>query len=83
MRPGPHCGTLTGVTVLLFPLMIVPVVMLVLAALVALGTLGPVGWVADVVLVVALVWGGRELWRRARRWWASTKAPELPRTDGY
>lgn len=69
-------------TVLLFPLMIVPIVMVVLAALIALATLGPIGWVADVLLVVGLVMGSREAWRRGRRWWASTKAPELPRTYG-
>lgn len=69
-------------TVLLFPLLIVPIVMVGLAALIGLGTLGPVGWAADVLLLVVSVVGGRELWRRGRRWWASTKAPELPRTYG-
>ena len=70
-------------TVLALPVLVVAPVMLLLAALLALGSYGPWGWAADVVLLVALGWGGREAVRRTRRWWASTEAPAQPlRQDG-
>jgi hypothetical protein len=70
------------VSVLFVPLLLFSAAVVLLAALVGLAAYGPVGVVADVVLLVGLAWAGHESWHRGRRWWASTKAPELPRSDG-
>jgi hypothetical protein len=62
----------------LAPLLLAAPLLLLAAAVVALAAHGPVGWVAAALLLVVVGWAGRTCWRWSCRWWASTRAPELP-----
>lgn len=63
-------------TVVLVPLVLLGPAMALAAALLALASRGPLGVVAAVLLGTAVLLASRWSWRRARTWWASTKAPE-------
>lgn len=60
---------------LLAPLVLVGPLLLLAEAVLTLLALGPLGWPLAVALVLAVLWSCRRVWRRARTWWASTKAP--------
>jgi hypothetical protein len=63
---------------LFLPLVLIGPVMLLAVALLTVGAYGPLGWAADVVLLLALGWTAKRLWRVTAAWWRSTKAPVLP-----
>ncbi len=59
----------------MLPLVLVGPALMLAAAVVSLASRGPLGWLAAAGLLVAVAWTSRALWRLARTWWASTKAP--------
>lgn len=61
---------------LLAPLVLAGPLLLLASALVALTARGPLGWLAAGALLAALGVLGREVVRRTRAWWRSTKVPE-------
>jgi hypothetical protein len=61
--------------VLLAPLVLVAPLLLLTQAVLALVSRGPLGWPLAAGLVVAVLWSSRWSWRRARAWWATTRAP--------
>lgn len=65
-----------GVTVFLPLVLLAPVMMLIVAVL-SLASHGPLGWLAAAGLLWAVAWSCRWAVRVTRRWWATTKAPEI------
>jgi hypothetical protein len=60
---------------LLAPLVLVGPALMLATAVVALWARGLLGRLSAVLLVVAVLWATRALWRVTARWWRGTKAP--------
>ena len=67
---------------LVLPVLLAAPLLLLAAAVVDLTARGPLGWLAAAGMLVTVVLGTRWTARRVRRWWRSTKAPDLVREQG-